>query len=92
MTTNLFLLFCAALAYAGFCRLVWVDTDTVLLVRLALYLLTVAAVLAMASVLVWGYVPGWPPTALAGAMVLVLYATSRAWRNGVPAAYHRDAP
>lgn len=90
--TELFLVFCAALVYGGFCRLVWVDLDTAWLVRVALYLLTVAALLAAAAVLVWGYVPGWPSTALAAAMALVLYATSHAWRDGVPEAYRRGAP
>ena len=81
---------CAAVAWAGWCRLVRVDTSVHWPVRLAFWALTVCALAAAAHALVWGYQPGWPSAALASAMALVLSVTSAAWRGGVPGAYRRD--
>lgn len=89
MTTALFLVSCAVLAYSGFCRLVHVDLTTMLPIRLAVYLLTVAAVAASAGVLVWGYQPGWPAAGLSTAMAAVQVATAHLWRDGVPPPYRR---
>lgn len=68
MSTTLYLLACGVLFYGGFCRLVHTDVSTVLCIRAAFWLLTVAAVLSAAAVLLWGYAPGWPAAILAGSM------------------------
>jgi hypothetical protein len=85
--TWVFLTACLLVSYAGFCRLVRTDKSTLLEVRIAFYGLTVAAILAAASVLVWGYVPGWPSALLASSMAAVLAASSRIWHKGVPDEY-----
>lgn len=90
MSTSAFLVSCAVLAYSGFCRLVHVDLSTLLPIRLAVCLLTVAAIAAAAGVLVWGYVPGWPAAVLSVAMAAVQLATAHLWRHGVPPAYRRS--
>jgi hypothetical protein len=78
---------CAAVAWAGFCRLTRTDTATRLAVRAAFYALTMAAVLGVASVLLWGYSPGWPSAALAVATAFVQAAASPMWHQGVPRPY-----
>lgn len=80
---------CAAVAYSGFCRLVRTDISTLLAIRVAMWLLTVAALAAGGAVLVWGHSPRWPDAALAAAIALVQAVTSMLWRDGVPAPYQR---
>lgn len=84
MSTWAFIAGCGVLSYTGFCRLVHTDHTTVLCIRAAIWALTVAALSCIAAVLVWGYVPGWPGAALAGAMAAVQMAMSLLWRQGVP--------
>jgi len=92
MSTALFLVACAVLAYTGFCRLVHTSTSTVFCIRAVVWLLTVAALVSIAAVLVWGQAASWPDALLAGAMAAVQVATSLLWREGVPEPYKRDAP
>lgn len=87
----MFLVACSALFYTGFCRLVRVDKTTAFPVRVSIYLLTVSAVVAITSVLFWDYQPQWPGVALAVSIACLQMATSRAWREGVPKAYRREA-
>jgi ABC-type dipeptide/oligopeptide/nickel transport system permease subunit len=78
---------CMALLYSGFCRLVRTSTSTRLDVRLAVYALTVAALIGLYASLFLGYNPGWPGTTLVVAMVFVQAVTSRLWRRGVPESF-----
>jgi len=89
MIALIYLLACALLVYSGFCRLVRTNATTALCIRIVMWLLTVAALVAAAAVLVWGHAPGWPDTALAAAMAAVQVATSMLWRDGVPEPYRR---
>lgn len=91
MSAGLFVLAALVLAYTGFCRLVHTSvTTTTPRVRLSIWLLTVAAVAAVAAVLTAEYQPGWPGAALVAGMAAVQAAGSALWRDGVPAAWRRD--
>jgi len=92
INTAVYLLASLALAYTGFCRLVRTDVSTVLCIRVAFWLLTVAASVSSAAVLVWGYQPGWPSAALATSMAVVQVASSLLWRGGVPEPYRLPSP
>lgn len=89
-TTLLFVLANVVLAYTGFCRLVRISLSTRISIRVSIYLLTVAAAVALGAVLAWGYRPDWPSAALAAAMALVQVATASIWRQGVPHQYQRS--
>jgi len=89
MSTAAFVVACAVIAYSGFCRLVYVDLSTQFFIRLAVYVLTVAATAALSGVLLWGYEPGWPAVSLALAVAVLQLATARFWRDGVPHLYRR---
>jgi hypothetical protein len=91
ISTLIFVWSCAVLAYTGFCRLVRTDVRTALHIRAVFWLMTVAAVNAGLSVILWGYQPGWPAAALTGCMAAVQVATSVLWRYGVPAEYQAHA-
>lgn len=84
-----YLLACGAITYGGFCRLVHADLTTKLCIRVAMWLLTTAAVTNAAAVIVWGYTPGWPAALLAGAIAAVQIATALLWRDGVPHDFRR---
>jgi len=88
INTAVYLLASLALAYTGFCRLVRTDVSTVLCIRVAFWLLTVAASVSSAAVLVWGYQPGWPSAALATSRGASgqLTAVARWGAGAVPAA------
>lgn len=90
MSTALFVAACAVLAYTGFCRLVRTSTSTVLCIRAVIWLLTVASMISIAAVLVWGQAASWPDALLAAAMAAVQVATSLLWREGVPKPYQQD--
>lgn len=85
--TALYLCACSAIAYAGFCRLVRIDLRARLAARLAFWSLTVSALAGIASVVVWGYVPGWPAAGMAVAIAAVQIVASDLWRWGVPSEY-----
>lgn len=87
MSAALYIAACTAIFYCGFCRLVHTDLTTVLCIRIVMWMLTVSAACAVAAVLVWDYVPGWPSAVLAAAMAAVQVASSVLWRDGVPAEY-----
>jgi len=87
MSTLIFLAACVALVYTGFCRMVRTDTGTVLCIRAVIWLLTVAALVSVAAVLVWGHTASWPDALLAWAMAAVQVATSMLWRTGVPGSF-----
>lgn len=89
MTTTLFLLCCATLSYTGFCRLVHTDVTTWLPVRLAVWLLTAAALANIMAVLAWGYMPQWPAALMAAAAAAIQIATCTLWLDGVPPQYQR---
>lgn len=89
--TAVYLLASLTLVYSGFCRLVRTDVSTVLCIRVAFWMLTVAASISAAAVLVWGYAPGWPSTVLAASMAAVQLACSVLWQAGVPPAYRNRA-
>jgi hypothetical protein len=89
MSTTVFCLACALLAYAGFCRLVHMDQATMWPIRLVFWALTVAAMVGFCAVLIWGHRPIWPSAGLAAAMAAVQLATSRSWTSGVPQPYRR---
>lgn len=91
MSTGLFVVACAVLAYTGFCRLVRTSTSTVLCIRAVIWLLTVSALVSIAAVLVWGQTASWPDALLAAAMAAVQVATSLLWRDGVPGPYQHGA-
>ena len=84
---TLWIVSCGVLVYTGFCRLVRTSSRTRLPIRLAIYLLTVAALCCAGATLVWGYQPGWPAALLAAGMAGVQVVTSVLWRDGVPAPY-----
>lgn len=88
-TSIAFLVACLGIAYAGFCRLAHTDLTVRLSIRLAFYLVTVAAIWAAAAVLLWSYRPAWPSAVVAMSTMLMLMATSRAWREGVPQSFKR---
>ena len=88
----MFIAACAVLGYTGFCRLALTDHTTVLCIRAVIWALTVTATSSIAAVLVWGYVPGWPGAALAGAMAAAQLATSLLWQEGVPRPYQSPRP
>lgn len=83
----IFTLACMALIYSGFCRLVHTSTRTRIELRLAIYGLTVAAMVGLYAGLFRGYDPGWPATAMVVATVVVQVVTARQWRYGVPAPF-----
>ena len=82
-----YLLASLTLGYSGFCRLVRTDVSTTPCIRIVFWLLTVAAMISGAAVLIWGYHPGWPAALLATCMAAVQMATALLWRDGVPAPY-----
>jgi len=92
MSDLTFVLACLVLVYTGFCRLVHTNVHTLLCIRGTFWLLTVAAAIAAAAVLVWGYRPGWPSALLASCVAAVQVAASILWRDGVPQAYQSEAP
>lgn len=91
IATAIYLAASLTLAYTGFCRLVRTDVSTVLCIRVAFWLLTVAASVSVAAVLVWGYQPGWPSALLVACMAAVQMATAILWRQGVPVPYRSEA-
>lgn len=91
IATTAYLAASLVLAYTGFCRLVRTDVSTVLCIRVAFWLLTVAASVSVAAVLIWSYQPGWPSALLVACMAAVQMATALLWRDGVPAPYRSDA-
>lgn len=78
---------CAALLYSGFCRLVRMDLETRMEIRLAIYSLTVAALAAIYARAFLDYKPEWPSTGLAVTILFVQVVTARLWRRGVPDPY-----
>ena len=86
--TMIYLLTCAALFMAVFCRLVMTGPDTLLAVRLSFIGLGVAALLGMYWGLFLAYVPDLPDLALALAITAVQWvAAARLWRGQVPDGY-----
>lgn len=85
-----YVLACAAIAWAGFCRMVRTDTGTLAAIRVVMWMLTVAALAAGAAVLVWRHVPRWPDVALATAIAAVQVVTAVLWRDGVPWQFRRS--
>lgn len=90
MSGALYLTACCVLGYSGFCRLVHTSLTTELCIRLAFWAMTTAAICNAATVLLWGYEPGWPAALLVSAMATVQVATSVLWRRGVPDDYKRQ--
>lgn len=84
MSTYLFIVACGVLTYTGFCRLVHTRLDTLVCVRQAIWGLTVSAMFCIASVLVWGYEPGWPSAVLATCIAALQVVTSVLWKDGQP--------
>jgi len=78
---------CLMLLYSGFCRLVHTSLTTRLELRLAVYGLTVSALVGLYAALFQAYDPGWPGTLIVAAMVVVQVVTARLWRFGVPAPF-----
>jgi hypothetical protein len=90
LTAAVFAVCCAGISYTGFCRLAHTSKSTTApAVSGAIYGLTVAAMFGVFSVVLWGYIPDLPSTALAAGVLAVQMATSRAWRHGLPEAYRR---
>jgi uncharacterized membrane protein len=85
--TALFSLACGLIFWSAFCRLVLVDSGTLLHVRLVFMALGVAAAFAVFSVSFWGYRAVLVDTLLAGAFASVLVVSSARWRGGVPSEY-----
>lgn len=91
ITSLVFLLACVGIAYGGFCRLAHLDLTARASIRVSVYLVTVASIWAAAAVVLWSYRPGWPAAAIASSTMLLMAATSRAWRDGVPAAFRKHS-
>jgi membrane protein YdbS with pleckstrin-like domain len=89
--SDIYLLACAVLVYSGFCRLVHMTTATRLVIRAAIWVLTVVAAVGVAAVLVWGYHPHWVAVAQVVAIAIVQVACSSLWRAGVPDDYQRPS-
>lgn len=85
--TLIYLISSAVIAYAGFCRLVKTDLNTLLPARVAIWLLTVSAMVGGSATLWWGYVPEWPSALMASSIAVLQVVSSRLWLNGVPDAY-----
>ena len=80
-----FLMITGALFYSTFCRLNKLDRTAMLAVRIAYWLLCVAAALSFLSVIAWNHDASWVECALAGAFAFVQVVPGRAWRHGYPA-------
>lgn len=90
LTAAVFAVCCLGITYTGFCRMAHTSKSTTdPVVSAAIYGLTLAAMFGFFSVIFWGYVPDLPSTALAAGVLASQAATSRAWRDGLPAAYRR---
>lgn len=88
--TALFVVACVVLAITGFCRAVRMDPETTLLpISIVIWLLTAAALAAIAAVLADHYEARWPDVALAWAMAAVQVVTGALWRDGVPMPFRR---
>lgn len=90
LTAAVFAVCCAGIFYTSFCRLVHTSKSTTdPWVSASIYLLNVAGLFGLFSVILWGYVPDLPSLGIAAGVFAVQVATSRAWREGLPAAYRR---
>lgn len=86
--TIVYLLACAALFMAVFCRLVMTGPDTLTSVRFSFIGLGVSALAGLYWTLFMRYVPDLPDVTMALAITVVQWvAASRLWRGHVPDGY-----
>ena len=93
------MLLAAALVYSGFCRLVRTDSETIRVVRIAIWFEALAASLVLGAPVMplllpeadWepGTTPTWIWLVLLLAAALVRIAISRYWRGGVPVDFQK---
>lgn len=82
-------LLCIGLFWSVFCRSVRVDKTTRLDVRLALWLVGIAALVGMGSTL-YGWLPDGVTLVIVGAVVVMQVVMARHWRHGVPRQFVLD--
>jgi hypothetical protein len=82
----------AAVLYAAFCRLVHTNARTKIRIRLAIWGLAIAAMVALVGPALTDWRPDVVHAWLACTMALHLWVSGRVWRHGVPHSYQRVTP
>lgn len=82
-------LVCAALFWTCFCRMTRTSEDTKLVVRLALWAVSLVALAGVMAPWAWGYRAGLLEVSLLTLVLVAQLATAHLWANGVPARCQR---
>lgn len=80
---------CAALFWTCFCRMTRTSEDTKLVVRLALWAVSLVALAGVMAPWAWGYRAGLLEVSLLTLVLVAQLATAHKWSNGVPARCQR---